>query len=84
MNTRSRTLLSTSQSLFLNINSFTLATKHPLKALMVLSVLPNLPVSHRAVLPPDCWVPIGLDFGALIANGTWYLCPRQCIIMLLV
>lgn len=52
------------------------STRHPLKALssVVISVEPSC--YSQAVISPEWRAAMGLEFDALLANGTWSLCPR--------
>jgi hypothetical protein len=52
------------------------STKHPLIALT--SILPFVEPScyTKVVLRPEWRAAMGLEFDALLANGTWSLCPR--------
>lgn len=52
------------------------STKHPLRALStVLQTFEPSCYTH-AVLTPKCKAVMGLEFDALLVNGTWALCPR--------
>jgi hypothetical protein len=52
------------------------STRHPLRALSTM-VTPLEPTCYtQAAASPEWRATIGLEFDALLANGTWTLCPR--------
>lgn len=52
------------------------STRHPLRALSTM-VTPLEPTCYtQAAATPDWRAAMGLEFDALLANGTWTLCPR--------